>query len=496
MNIFVAYSSKNHDLAEQVALALSGSGHNVFFDRDSLPPAGDYNVRIRDAILSSDIFIFLISPDSVAKKAYTLTELGFAKHKWAHPKNFVIPVMLEQTSYDDIPNYLKAVTILEPKGSVAAEVKEFIDGVLLSVSKDSGGASEKTGKSSILSKNRTFMWILGITFISVNISTWNYLQTQPDPALSSTQSDPAELEELIRKILVEDKKQGKTQEPDPEVQNAESRPPTPNSVAVVVTLPEDASLWQKLLLLACADSFGSTIPAVDLVQCTGATRGNFDGIGLSLGGIQVNFSSGTLRAFMSSVLSKNPGIVATAFGQNINELLTVLSQSRAKQVAWADSISEGPNKEKLKKEWTDSFLTLANSPLYQKAYVDYFRSVYARLFLTMVEDLNIKTEYGLAVVAMVSIRQGSFLRARNSVLKQLAHYEEVTGEPPDEFTRIRVGALLRAQKASPRWREFLSKKYGVLLNGLSDVGQANYLEKFGFEVRKFDASALQPLNDG
>ena len=42
MIVFLSYASENRDIAEQVNLALTGAGHKVFFDRDSLPAGDDY----------------------------------------------------------------------------------------------------------------------------------------------------------------------------------------------------------------------------------------------------------------------------------------------------------------------------------------------------------------------------------------------------------------------------------------------------------------------
>ena len=56
MNIFLSYSSDRRDIAEQVSLALTGSGHKVFFDRDSLPAGDDYHVQIRKGVENSDLF--------------------------------------------------------------------------------------------------------------------------------------------------------------------------------------------------------------------------------------------------------------------------------------------------------------------------------------------------------------------------------------------------------------------------------------------------------
>lgn len=57
--IFLCYSNEHRPLAEEIAYTLRNDGHIVFFDKDTLPPARDYNERIRSAIRRVDRFIFL-----------------------------------------------------------------------------------------------------------------------------------------------------------------------------------------------------------------------------------------------------------------------------------------------------------------------------------------------------------------------------------------------------------------------------------------------------
>lgn len=122
MNIFLSYASQQRSLAEEIQLALSAYGHRVFFDRSNLSPAWEYHAEIRKAVEASDAFIFLISPESVTRGRYALTEVKFAREKWPHPMGHVLPVMVIQTDLKRIPSYLRAVTILEPEGNIAAEV--------------------------------------------------------------------------------------------------------------------------------------------------------------------------------------------------------------------------------------------------------------------------------------------------------------------------------------------------------------------------------------
>jgi hypothetical protein len=122
MKIFLSHASEDQSLAREIRLALLGSGHHVFFDEESLPAGGDFHARIRAEVNGSDLFIFLISPHSLSPGKYTLTELKYAQKKWPHPGDHVLPVMIESVPLEHIHEYLKAVTILEPAGSIPAEV--------------------------------------------------------------------------------------------------------------------------------------------------------------------------------------------------------------------------------------------------------------------------------------------------------------------------------------------------------------------------------------
>lgn len=122
MHIFLSYATEDRSLAEQVQIALVGAGHRVFFDQQNLRPAGDYMDRIRSAVEECDVLVFLLSPDSVAPGSFALTELKYARSRWPHPKDRVLPVMVRPVPFEGIPAYLRAVTVLQPEGHLPAEV--------------------------------------------------------------------------------------------------------------------------------------------------------------------------------------------------------------------------------------------------------------------------------------------------------------------------------------------------------------------------------------
>lgn len=121
MRVFVSYASDDHDLVEPIVVALRGRGFKVFFDKDDLPPGETYDQQISAAIRRSDLIVFMISPASLAAGRYTLTELKFARERFPSPRQRVLPVMLQPTDFDQIPAYLKGVTVLQATGNLSAE---------------------------------------------------------------------------------------------------------------------------------------------------------------------------------------------------------------------------------------------------------------------------------------------------------------------------------------------------------------------------------------
>ena len=127
MKYFLSYASEDLNVAEEIHLGLLGAGYVVFFDKPAISAGENYIARISHEIAESDGFIFLISPDSISKGCYTLTELRSAREKWPHPQKRVLPISVRFVEYAAIPPYLRAISILEPEGNIAAEVVAEVD---------------------------------------------------------------------------------------------------------------------------------------------------------------------------------------------------------------------------------------------------------------------------------------------------------------------------------------------------------------------------------
>ena len=131
MKIFISYSHDDRAVAEEIELRLTGEGHDVFFDKDDLPAGEEFDAAIAKAISDCDLFIFLLSPTSVAEGKYTLTELELTKKRWKHGGGHVLPVLIDPEKKLDwarIPKYLSAVSFLVPQGNIPAEVSDVVRG--------------------------------------------------------------------------------------------------------------------------------------------------------------------------------------------------------------------------------------------------------------------------------------------------------------------------------------------------------------------------------
>ena len=129
-SVFLCHASEDKPLVEPIQLALASAGCQVFFDQETLPPGGDYQARIREAINQCDLFVFVGSRASIAAGKFTLTELKFAREKWPSPVNRVLPVALGDVRPSDLPQYLQAATVLSVSGNAAAEVRASVEAML------------------------------------------------------------------------------------------------------------------------------------------------------------------------------------------------------------------------------------------------------------------------------------------------------------------------------------------------------------------------------
>jgi formylglycine-generating enzyme required for sulfatase activity len=131
MKIFLSYASQDRPLAEAINRALLDQGHDVFFDREDLPPGEEFHIRIRRAIEGADLFIFLVSEAAIDPGSYTLNELDIAEKTIKRASGRFLPVLLQPIAFDRLPTLVKSVTVLESAGSVPAAVAGAVHRIAL-----------------------------------------------------------------------------------------------------------------------------------------------------------------------------------------------------------------------------------------------------------------------------------------------------------------------------------------------------------------------------
>ncbi|MGH8666160.1 MAG: toll/interleukin-1 receptor domain-containing protein, partial [Burkholderiales bacterium] len=92
MKVFLSYASQDRALAAAINRTLSHQDHDVFFDREDLPPGEEFHNRIRQGIEQCDLFVFLVSEHALDPASYTLSELEIAQKVIKRPHGRLLPV--------------------------------------------------------------------------------------------------------------------------------------------------------------------------------------------------------------------------------------------------------------------------------------------------------------------------------------------------------------------------------------------------------------------
>jgi TIR domain len=129
MRIFLSYAREHLSEAQQVDAALEAEGHEIFFARDSISAGSQFGRAIREAVAGSDLFVFLVSPESVEPGSYCLTELGFARERWRRPADRILPVVVAPMPPESFPHDIQSLSALYPTGNLAAEVVACVEAI-------------------------------------------------------------------------------------------------------------------------------------------------------------------------------------------------------------------------------------------------------------------------------------------------------------------------------------------------------------------------------
>jgi hypothetical protein len=170
VRIFLSYARERQTDAARLNSALLQEEHEVFYDQWKLLSGNSFHKPIRDALQQAELFIFLISPESVEQGRYSLTELDYyQRHRSNGP---ILPVQVAEVAKESIPPDL-AVLVLKPHGDMVGEV----------IARVSEIAAAQVAKATSQWNRRLFLAVLALTLAGVGIGLCRTLLNRPNHAL-------------------------------------------------------------------------------------------------------------------------------------------------------------------------------------------------------------------------------------------------------------------------------------------------------------------------
>ena len=234
-----------------------------------------------------------------------------------------------------------------------------------------------------------------------------------------------------------------------------------------VTGEVDVAGWRKLV--------GPPIPSVRdrSLQLTAAfeghdftlAQGNFDGAGITWGIIGFTLKHGELSKLVLDIHGSRPALVRRAFGDRTGELVAVLRSSKAKQLAFADSISLGASKVRLAEPWRSGFRRFGELEPVQALQLKVADRDYFRPALRTARALRLKTELGIALAFDIHVQNGGVsAAARERIKRQLAAH------PIERELELRVIiANAVANQSRPQFREDVRARKLAIATGAGTV---------------------------
>ncbi len=132
IKVFVSYAKEDKALAKEITMALEDENCEVFFDEKSII-SGNYRKKIKYAIDTCDVFIFLVSQSSLDSTRFAQAELSIAKKRFKAPSGRVIPVILDDTisinSLNEVDYYLTSTHVIRPLGNLVFQTVNAVNDI-------------------------------------------------------------------------------------------------------------------------------------------------------------------------------------------------------------------------------------------------------------------------------------------------------------------------------------------------------------------------------
>ncbi len=200
-------------------------------------------------------------------------------------------------------------------------------------------------------------------------------------------------------------------------------------------------------------------------------QGNFDGAGITWGIIGFTLSGGALKSILLEVQKTHPDLLGQAFGAKTDQLLDLLKKPMKDQIAFADTISLGTNKERLAEPWRIAFKTLGELPEVQDVQLEHVEDKYFKPALQTAREFGLKTELGIGLAFDIHVQNGGLKAAARKKIEASRKENPVTREID---LRILIAQAV-ADATGPKYRQDVLDRKMALATGTGRVHGGTYV---------------------
>ena len=195
-------------------------------------------------------------------------------------------------------------------------------------------------------------------------------------------------------------------------------------------------------------------------------QGNFDGAGITWGIIGFTLAGGELASILKLIQAGQPGMLQDAFGDSAAQLLAILDDAAAQQIAFADSISLGASKTALAEPWLSGFRKLGEQPAVQQLQLSAVDRNYFQPALLTARRFNLNAELGIALAFDIHVQNGGISAAAARQVQQT-----MADHPSDreQDLRVAIANAVADNASNVRFREDVRQRKMTVATGSGQV---------------------------
>jgi hypothetical protein len=188
---------------------------------------------------------------------------------------------------------------------------------------------------------------------------------------------------------------------------------------------------------------------------------------LTWGVIGFTLKRGEIQDILSAAERRVHDLLPRVMGPLAPQWNSVQRQPLEAQMAWADSISSGPDKTALEPQWQQAFARLGDEPIIKYLQMEKAKQTYFLPAAGNALRLQLRSELGMAFAFDTQVQNGGFTEEVVEISK---------GFPPgiNEMERRRRLAELVAGLCNPRRQTDVYKRKMVLATGSGEMRNRQY----------------------